>query len=293
MPYSPVVHPLLRKLNARQGVPLTVLDAPPEVEAVLEAWATDTVVRRKLGTDEPFVLGFVRMTGDVVDRAPLVVPALADDAVLWFAYPKKSSKRYRSDISQMQGWQPLGDLGFEAVRQVSIDADWSALRFRRAEQIATLRRQESMAMSAQGKQRVAQRRGDDPVVAAFLADLPEERREFVQRVHDVVRRTAPQLTPALWGSTLGYGSYHYRYASGREGAWFVIGVASTKTGVSLYLSATEGGSYLAEANKDRLGKVSVGRSCIRAKRVDDLDFDVLAELVRRATELADAGHFSP
>ena len=70
-------------------------------------------------------------------------------------------------------------------------------------------------------------------------------------------------------------------------------MASTKTGVSLYLSATEGGSYLAEANKDRLGKVSVGRSCIRAKRVDDLDFDVLAELVRRATELADAGHFSP
>ncbi|MDQ3709283.1 MAG: hypothetical protein M3387_08310 [Actinomycetota bacterium] len=162
MPYAADVHPLLRKLNARPGVGVTVLDAPPEVEPVLEAWATDTVVRRKLGTDEPFVLGFVRMTGDVVDRAPLVVPALADDAVLWFAYPKKSSRQYRSDVSQMQGWQPLGDLGFEAVRQVSIDADWSALRFRRTERIATLRRRQSMAMSAQGKQRVAQRRENDP-----------------------------------------------------------------------------------------------------------------------------------
>jgi hypothetical protein len=60
-------------------------DLDTEVVPVLEAWATDTVVHRELGTDEPFVLGFVRVTGDVVDRAPLVVPALADDAVLWFA----------------------------------------------------------------------------------------------------------------------------------------------------------------------------------------------------------------
>lgn len=151
------MHPLLQKLNARPGVVVTVLDAPPEVEPLLDAWTNHTSVRRELGTDEPFVLAFVLATGDIAARAPLVVQALADDAVLWFAYPKRASKRYRSDVSQMQGWQPLGDLGFEAVRQISINADWSALRFRRTQNMATLRRQESMAMSAEGKQRVAQR----------------------------------------------------------------------------------------------------------------------------------------
>ncbi len=154
------MRPLLQKLNARPGTTVTVLHAPPEVEPVLDTWAAD--VRRELAADEPFVLAFVRVAADVETLAPLVTAALADDAVLWFAYPKKASKRYRSDVSQMQGWQPLGDLGLEAVRQVSIDADWSALRFRPARDISTLRRQASMAMSMQGKQRVAERRGKLP-----------------------------------------------------------------------------------------------------------------------------------
>ncbi len=156
------MRPLLQKLNARPGTTVTVLHAPPEVEPVLDTWAADADVRRELAADEPFVLVFVRVAADVETLAPLVAAALADDAVLWFAYPKKASKRYRSDVSQMQGWQPLGDLGLEAVRQVSIDADWSALRFRPARDISTLRRQASMAMSTQGKQRVAERRGKLP-----------------------------------------------------------------------------------------------------------------------------------
>jgi len=159
------VHPALQKLNARPGVPVTVLAAPPEVESLLMAWAEDSDVRQVLGADEQFVLGFVRSACDVAALAQLVVPVLASDAVFWLAYPKKSSKRYRSDLSQMHGWQPLGDLGFESVRQISIDGDWSALRFRRAEHIAALRRQSSMAMSDHGKERVAQRRAEhgDPV----------------------------------------------------------------------------------------------------------------------------------
>lgn len=134
---------------------------------------------------------------------------------------------------------------------------------------------------------------DSPVVGSFLDGLPQDRREFVQRVHEVVVLAAPQLTPALWGTMLGYGSYHYRYASGREGDSFVVGLANTKAGVSIYLSAAEDGAYLAEANQHRLGKVSVGRSCIRAKRIDDLDLEVLAELVHRSAELLAAGQLSP
>jgi hypothetical protein len=153
---------LLTKLNARPGVPVTVLDAPPELADVLAAWTQEAAVRGELEPGTPFLLAFVRQASDVARLAPLVADGIADDAVLWFAYPKKASKRYRSDVSQMQGWQPLGDLGFEAVRQVSVDADWSGLRFRRTQHIATLRRQESMALSAEGRQRVAQRQAETP-----------------------------------------------------------------------------------------------------------------------------------
>jgi hypothetical protein len=78
---------------------------------------------------------------------------MSPDAVLWFAYPKKSSKRYKSDISRDEGWAPLGELGFEGVRQVAIDEDWSALRFRQAGYIKTMARNQRLAMSEEGRAR--------------------------------------------------------------------------------------------------------------------------------------------
>lgn len=96
-------------------------------------------------------------------------------------------------------------------------------------------------------------------LAALLAALPDGRRPILQAVHDVIRTAAPTLQPAVWNTMIGYGSYHYRYASGREGDWFVIGLANQKRYVSLYLCATVEGAYLPEANAQRLGKVSVGQ----------------------------------
>jgi hypothetical protein len=62
------------------------------------------------------------------------------DAVLWFAYPKRTSKRYKADFDRDHGWEVLRAAGFEPVRQVAIDADWSALRFRRSEFVKGARR---------------------------------------------------------------------------------------------------------------------------------------------------------
>ena len=146
------VDPLLKKLNHRPGVPLTVLGVPPEVEPVLARWADETTVRRRLGRSEAFVLAFVRSAAELAERAPKAA-ALVDDGVLWVAYPKKSSKRYTSDLSRDDSWQPLGDLGMEPVRQVALDADWSALRFRRAEHIGRLDRDPSRLLSAEGRRR--------------------------------------------------------------------------------------------------------------------------------------------
>jgi len=79
------------------------------------------------------------------------------DAVVWFAYPKGSSKKYKSEINRDAGWQVLGDAGFEPVRMVAIDEDWSAVRFRRADFIKSLTRGKEHRMSAQGKARAARK----------------------------------------------------------------------------------------------------------------------------------------
>jgi uncharacterized protein YdhG (YjbR/CyaY superfamily) len=121
-------------------------------------------------------------------------------------------------------------------------------------------------------------------VKDFLAALPEDRRAVLTRVHEVIRTAAPELEPAVAGNMIGYGPFHYRYASGREGDTYVVALASQKRHVSLYLNAVVDGAYVAEANADRLGKVSVGKSCIRFKALDDLDLAVVAELVRTAAQ---------
>ena len=148
------VHAVLEKLQYKPPAAITVLSPPPEAEALIESWSAEIPVRRRLGQRERFVLVFVRSQAEVRRRAGQLGRALADDAVLWLAYPKRASKRYASDLSQMERWQPLGDLGFEAVRQVAIDADWSALRFRRVEDIDRMDRSPSMALSERGKRRV-------------------------------------------------------------------------------------------------------------------------------------------
>jgi hypothetical protein len=126
----------------------------------------------------------------------------------------------------------------------------------------------------------------------YLASLPDGRREIVTRVHEVVTEAVPELEVRMWKTFIGYGSYHYRYASGREGDWFPIGLTNNKSYVSLYFCAAEDDGYLAEKNEERLGKVSVGRSCVRFKKLDDLNLDVVAELAKRAAALSKAGQFA-
>ena len=150
---SKAVEALLKKLNYKPPATVTVLAVPAEVAPVVEAWSAEATVRRRLGQNEAFVLAFVRSADELARLVPKLVAAVVDDGVLWLAYPKKSSKRYRSDLSRDDSWQVLGDLGLEPVRAVAIDADWSALRFRRAEHIGRLTRNPARIMSAEGRRR--------------------------------------------------------------------------------------------------------------------------------------------
>lgn len=145
---------LLTKLNFKAHRRVRVLGAPAEAAALLAALGAVATVESQPDAAGPFdfAVVFLRDCQDL-SRAVEAAQCLDEDAPFWCCYPKKSSKRYASDLSRDRGWQPLGDLGFEPVRQVALDEDWSALRFRKAEQIKTLTRSADFAMSAVGKAR--------------------------------------------------------------------------------------------------------------------------------------------
>jgi hypothetical protein len=79
------------------------------------------------------------------------------DTVVWFTYPKGTSKKYKSEINRDRGWRVLGESGFDCVRSVAIDEDRSGSRFRRVEFIKVMKRDKKYAMSAKGKARAARK----------------------------------------------------------------------------------------------------------------------------------------
>jgi hypothetical protein len=119
----------------------------------------------------------------------------------------------------------------------------------------------------------------------YIAALAEPRRTDVAALDALIREHAPGLEPVVAGTMLGYGPFHYRYASGREGDTTLLGLASQKRYISLYVLCANGGRYLAESYAERLPKASVGKSCVRFARLSDVDPAVLAELVTEAARL--------
>ncbi|WP_318307426.1 DUF1801 domain-containing protein [Amycolatopsis solani] len=123
----------------------------------------------------------------------------------------------------------------------------------------------------------------------YFAALAEPRRGELRALHELIRECAPDLAPTMEFGVPGYGRYHYRYASGREGDAATVSLASRKSSISLYVSCVAGDRYLPELFADRLNGASVGKSCVRFKRLSDVDIGVLAELLRAAAEHPPAG----
>jgi hypothetical protein len=115
----------------------------------------------------------------------------------------------------------------------------------------------------------------------------------LRELDKIIRKNAPNLKPEFMDSgsmtMLGYGITPYTYASGKTGEWPLIALAPQKNYASLYICALKEGEYYAEANKDRLGKVSCGRSCIRFKRPEDINLETVAEIVTDVSRRVAAG----
>jgi len=144
---------IFKKLNLKDQKEILVLNPPKSFEAELDALADVTIQRSIEGLQHiVFSLAFVTQQIEVDSLARAIAQRAEGDAILWFAYPKASSKKYTCDFNRDTGWAVLGELGFEGVRQVAIDADWSALRFRRIEFIKSLTRAKKNRLTEQDKQ---------------------------------------------------------------------------------------------------------------------------------------------
>lgn len=150
---------VMTKLNLKDQSEILVLQAPESFESEIAA-LEGVVVRRAVKDlkEIHFVIAFVSKQKEVDSFADKIAKKTQGDAVIWFAYPKGTSKNYTCEFNRDTGWNKLGELGFEPVRQVAIDEDWSALRFRRVEFIKKLTRSETMALSAEGKARSAKKK---------------------------------------------------------------------------------------------------------------------------------------
>ena len=130
---------LLKKLRYKDLERIAVLNAPTEFMGrhtkLLPGVQVDTEINARYLYE--FMVAFIHGSSELKELGPACLHNLGHDGMLWFAYPKKSSKKYTSDINRDHGWTTVAEWGFVPVSQVSIDADWSALRFRNIKYVKT------------------------------------------------------------------------------------------------------------------------------------------------------------
>lgn len=122
----------------------------------------------------------------------------------------------------------------------------------------------------------------DQDVAAFLQSIPDaQRREDCKRMAELMRQVTGS-DPAMWGASMvGFGRYHYKYESGREGEWFLTGFSPRKNALTLYIMA---GFDRYDSLMERLGKYKTGKSCLYVKKLDDIHIEVLRELIGESVQ---------
>lgn len=121
---------------------------------------------------------------------------------------------------------------------------------------------------------------NDESVAGFLGSIEDEnKRAEAHQVLELMREVTGE-EPSMWGgSIVGFGRYHYKYESGREGDWFLTGFSPRKQNFSLYIMS---GFEQYDELMTRLGKHKTGKSCLYIRSLDDVDHSVLRELISRS-----------
>jgi hypothetical protein len=125
-------------------------------------------------------------------------------------------------------------------------------------------------------------------VEEFLAGVENDRRrEDSIRMLEIMREITGE-EPVMWGpSIVGFGRYHYRYASGREGDWMLTGFSPRKSALTVYIMAgfDQYGDLMA-----KLGKFKTGKSCLYINKLDDVDLPTLKKLIRESVRQVARAH---
>lgn len=116
-------------------------------------------------------------------------------------------------------------------------------------------------------------------VADFLENLDENQKHDSERLIDIMRNISGE-DPVMWGtSIIGFGSYHYTYASGREGDWMKLGFSPRSGKLSLYIACD---AEELRADLDKIGKHKVGKGCIYINQLEDINIAQLKKVIEKA-----------
>jgi hypothetical protein len=149
---------LFKKLNFKNHQDVFIYKAPGFFEVEIEAMCFDASIKdHNNRTVIDFAIAFVQTEQEIEAFLEVIKTKITNDLVVWMCYPKMSSKNYTCDFNRDSGWKSLGKLNFEPVRQVSINEDFSALRFRKVEYIKLITRKESYALTNDAKARTTQK----------------------------------------------------------------------------------------------------------------------------------------
>jgi hypothetical protein len=150
---------LFKKLNFKAQSSILVMNAPESFALELKEMKNVTKVITNLNDIKKvtFTIQFATKQTEIDAFAEEINTKLEGDAIIWLCYPKGTSKKYHCDFNRDTGWQSLAPYNLEPVRQVAIDEDWSALRFRKVEYIKTITRRESYALTDEAKKRTTQK----------------------------------------------------------------------------------------------------------------------------------------
>jgi hypothetical protein len=150
---------LFKKLNFRNQKEIVALNAPQSFQNELNEMKLVSQINKDISKSNnvEFAICFVTTQEEIDTFISEINKKLIGDAIIWLCYPKSSSKRYKCNFNRDTGFGKLGDFGFEGVRQVAIDEDWSALRFRKVEYIKNITRKESYALTDEAKKRTTQK----------------------------------------------------------------------------------------------------------------------------------------
>lgn len=125
--------------------------------------------------------------------------------------------------------------------------------------------------------------------ADYISQLEEPRKAEIASLDALIRKTAPKLATGIQSGMLVYGPFRYKYASGREGETAKLTLASNANYISLYVNCVGSTAYLAEDFKEEFPKAKIGKSCVRFKKLTDLDPAALKKLISAAAKAKGTG----